>query len=104
MAIRLLLRTRFILFICLYAVAPLDFVLIPALDDRGSTCRMNFDHALYAVSYTATTIGFGELPFPFTPAQHMWAAASMDALVIFWACAPGSLPAALEDPAFSMCG
>ena len=34
--------------------------------------RLGFFDAFYFMSYTATTIGFGELPQPFTDAQRMW--------------------------------
>jgi Trk K+ transport system NAD-binding subunit len=94
------LRTPLIVLICAYAVAVLGFTLIPGIDDKGNAYRMDFFHAFYAVSYTATTIGFGELPYQFTPGQRMWATATLYATVIAWVYALGSLLAALQDPGF----
>ena len=33
---------------------------------------MSIFHAFYVMSYTATTIGFGEVPHPFNDAQRLW--------------------------------
>lgn len=94
------LRTPLIVLICAYTVAVLGFVLIPGVDAKGDPYRTDFLHAFYIVSYTATTIGFGEVPHPFTPAQRIWTTASIYATVISWVYALGSLLAVLQDPAF----
>ena len=52
------------------------------------------------MSYTATTIGFGEIPYPFTYNQRMWVTISIYLTVIGWAYAIGSLLALLQDRAF----
>ena len=52
------------------------------------------------MSYTATTIGFGELPWPFTPAQRLWVTFSIYLSVVGWAYAIGSLLTLLQDRAF----
>ena len=52
------------------------------------------------MSYTATTIGFGELPWPFTPAQRLWVTISIYLSVIGWAYAIGSLLTLLQDRSF----
>ena len=61
---------------------------------------MSFFDAFYFMSYTATTIGFGELPHTFTDAQRMWVIASIYLTVVGWAYALGSLFALLQDRAF----
>ena len=61
---------------------------------------MGFFDAFYFMSYTATTIGFGELPYPFTYSQRMWVTISIYLTVIGWAYAIGSLLALLQDRAF----
>lgn len=94
------LRTPLIVLISAYTVAVLGFVLIPGIDASGNPHRLDFLHAFYIVSYTATTIGFGEVPYPFTPAQRLWTVASIYATVIAWVYALGSLLAVLQDPAF----
>ena len=52
------------------------------------------------MSYTATTIGFGEIPYPFTYNQRMWVTISIYLTVIGWAYAIGSLLALLQDRSF----
>ena len=94
------LRTPLIVLICAYTIAVLGFVLIPGVDANGNPQRTDFLHAFYIVSYTATTIGFGEIPHPFTPAQRLWTTASLYMTVISWVYALGSLLAVLQDSAF----
>ena len=60
---------------------------------------MGFFDAFYFMSYTATTIGFGELPYPFTDAQRLWVTVTIYLTVIGWAYAIGSLLALLQDRA-----
>ena len=59
---------------------------------------MSFFDAFYFVSYTATTIGFGELPYPFTDRQRMWVTVSIYLSVIGWAYASASLLGAAAGP------
>lgn len=94
------LRTPLIALITVYAVAVLGLTLIPGVDDRGRPWRMDIFHAFYVVSYTATTIGFGELPYPFTVAQRMWLTLSLYATVITWVYSIGAVLTTLQDPAF----
>ena len=61
---------------------------------------MTLFDAFYFMSYTATTIGFGELPWPFTTAQRLWVTFSIYLSVIGWAYAIGSLLTLLQDHAF----
>lgn len=92
------LRTPLIVLICTYAVAVLGFVLIPGQDNQGLVHRMDFFHAFYIVSFTATTVGFGELPYPFTALQRLWATVSLYGTVVAWLYALGALLAMLRDP------
>lgn len=94
------LRTPLILLIAVYAVAVLGFVLIPGVDDKGQPWHMGFFHAFYVVSYTATTIGFGELPYIFTDAQRMWLIGTIYASVVAWLYAISALLTTVQDPAF----
>jgi Trk K+ transport system NAD-binding subunit len=52
------------------------------------------------MAYTATTIGFGEIPYAFTPAQRMWVTFAIFLSVIGWAYAVGSLLSLMQDKAF----
>lgn len=89
-----------IVLICVYAVAVLGFVLIPGMDDKGNPWRMDFFHAFYFVSYMGTTIGFGEIPYPFTDAQRLWATFSMYGTVTAWLYGIGATLSVIQDPAF----
>jgi Trk K+ transport system NAD-binding subunit len=89
-----------IVLILVYAAAVLGFVLIPGQDAQGAPWRMGFFHAFYVVSYTATTIGFGELPYPFTEAQRLWMIATVYLTVVAWMYTIGVLFALIQDPSF----
>jgi len=93
-------RTPLIILICVYAIAILGLVLIPGIDDQGKPWHMSFFHAFYLVSYTATTIGFGEIPYPLTDAQRMWVLVTIYMTVIAWFYAIGSILSLVQDPVF----
>jgi Trk K+ transport system NAD-binding subunit len=95
-------RVPLLLIIAAYAISVLGFVLIPAVDDQGQPWRMDFLHAFYVVSYTATTIGFGELPYLFTPLQRLWMTFSVYLTVVTWFYALGNILTLLQDPAFQL--
>ncbi len=86
--------------IATYAVAVLGFVLIPGQDADGNVRYMDFFHALYFVSYMATTIGFGEIPYAFTDAQRLWVLFSIYATVIIWIYAIGTVLALVQAQTF----
>lgn len=94
------LHSPLIVLILVYAVSILGFTLIPGMDDQGRPWRMDFFHAFYFVSFMGTTIGFGEIPYPFTDAQRLWATVSIYATVVAWLYGIGSLLSALQDPGF----
>jgi Trk K+ transport system NAD-binding subunit len=93
-------RTPLIVLIVIFAVSVLGLKLIPGQDAQGRPWRMGFFDAFYVMSYTASTIGFGEIPHPFTYAQRMWVTVAIYLTVIGWAYAIGSLLALLQDRAF----
>ena len=94
------LRSPLIFLILVYAISMTGFVLIPGIDDQGQRFTMSFFHAFYFVSFMGTTIGFGEIPYPFTDAQRYWTLLSLYATVIAWLYAIGSILGAFQDPAF----
>ena len=95
------LRAPLILLIAIYAMTVLGFSLIPGVDDQGRpTPPMSFFHAFYFVSYTATTIGFGELPVAFSNAQRMWTLATIYLSVVGWSYLLFKLFAIAQDQAF----
>src|SRR4051794_8389216 len=93
-------RVPLITLILIFAVSVLGLSLIPGQDDAGQPWRMSIFDSFYFMSYTATTIGFGELPYPFTDAQRLWVMGTIYLTVIGWAYAIGSLLALLQDRAF----
>jgi voltage-gated potassium channel len=93
-------RVPLIVLIVIFAVSVLGLTLIPGMDADGRPWRMGFFDAFYFMSYTASTIGYGELPYPFTYNQRMWVTVSIYLTVIGWAYAIGSLLALLQDRSF----
>jgi Trk K+ transport system NAD-binding subunit len=92
-------RVPLIVLIVIFSVSVLGLTVIPGEVD-GRPVRMGFFDAFYIMSFTATTIGFGEIPYPFTYNQRMWVTISIYLTVIGWAYAIGSLLALLQDRAF----
>ena len=93
-------RLPLIVVILSYAISIIGLVLIPGMDDQGNPWQMSFFHAFYFVSFMGSTIGFGEIPYPFTDPQRIWTTVAMYLTVISWLYAIGSLFALLQDPAF----
>lgn len=96
------LRTPIITLILVYAIAVFGLVLMPGVDPQGNPWRMTLFDAFYVMSYTATTIGFGEIPYPFSYAQRLWMTFSIYLSVIGWAYTLGSVFALAGHPAFRM--
>ncbi len=93
-------RAPLIVLIVIYAISVLGLTLIPGQDAEGKPWRMDIFHAFYFMSYTATTIGFGEIPYAFTDAQRMWVTFCIYLTVIGWAYAVGMLLSLLQDRPF----
>ena len=93
-------RVPLIVLITIFAISVLGLTLIPGVDPAGNPWRMSFFDAFYFMSYTASTIGFGEIPYPFTYGQRLWVTIAIYLTVIGWAYAIGSLLALLQDRAF----
>ena len=93
-------RAPLIILIVIFAISVLGLVLIPGQDLAGQPFHMSFFDAFYFMSYTASTIGFGELPYPFNDNQRMWVTISIYLTVIGWAYAIGSLLTLIQDRAF----
>ena len=94
------LRAPLAVLICIYAVAVLGFTLVPGLDPAGRPWRMSFLHAFYFISFLGTTIGLGEIPYPFSDLQRLWATASIYGTVLAWLYFIGALFSVLQAPMF----
>jgi Trk K+ transport system NAD-binding subunit len=94
------LRAPLITLIVVYAISVLGLALIPGLDAEGKPGRMSIFHALYVMSYTATTIGFGEIPQPFSDAQRLWVTVTIYLSVVAWAYTLGSVITLVNNATF----
>ncbi|WP_376695383.1 NAD-binding protein [Wenzhouxiangella sp. EGI_FJ10305] len=93
-------RIPLIILISAYAVATVGFTLVPGYDENGDAWTMDFLHAFYVVSYTGSTIGFGEVPAEFSEAQRLWTIVCIYMTVFAWLFAIGSLVALARDENF----
>lgn len=93
-------RVPLIFLIVIYAISMLGLIMIPGIDDQGNPWRMSIFHAFYYVSFTATTIGFGEIPFTLNDAQRLWVICTIYMTVIAWLYAIGNILGLVQDPVF----
>ena len=93
-------RVPLVTLVLVFAVSVLGLSLIPAEDAEGRPAQLTLFDAFYFMSYTATTIGFGELPHAFTSAQRLWVIVCIYLTVVAWAYAIGALLTLLQDRAF----
>jgi Trk K+ transport system NAD-binding subunit len=94
-------RAPLIVVIVVYAISVLGLTLVPGINEDGTPAPpMSFFHAFYFISYTATTIGFGEIPRAFSDAQRLWCIACIYMTVIAWSYAILTLLALVQDKAF----
>ena len=94
------LRTPLNTLIVIFFVSVVGLTLVPGVDPEGQPARLSLFESFYFMSYTATTIGFGELPWPFSPAQRLWVTFSIYLSVVGWAYAIGSMLTLLQDRSF----
>ena len=90
-------RTPLLVIIITFSISILGLVLIPGVDNNGHTYHMNFLDAFYFVTFMASTIGFGEVPYEFTYAQRLWVLFSIYIAVIGWFYAIGALVTLIQD-------
>lgn len=93
-------RQPLLTLLVVYALSILGLTLIPGRDADGNVWFMSVFHAFYFVSYMATTIGFGEIPYAFTDAQRLWVSLSLYATVVSWIYAFGTILALVQDRTF----
>ncbi|TVS09924.1 MAG: potassium transporter TrkA, partial [Wenzhouxiangella sp.] len=94
-------RVPLIVLISAYSIATIGFTLMPGVDDEGNPWRMSLFDAFYVVSYTGSTIGFGEVPYEFSKAQRLWTIVSIYLTVTAWLFSIGSIISLMQDPAFA---
>jgi len=78
-------RAPLIAIILIYAISIFGLTLIPGVDAEGRpTAPLSFFDAFYFISYTASTIGFGEIPVAFSYSQRFWVTICIYLTVIGW--------------------
>lgn len=91
------LRRPIILIIVSFTIAIVGLTLVPGVDKDGNTWHLSIFDAFYVISFTASTIGFGEIPYPFSQAQRLWMTISIYLTVIPWFYAVGKIVTLLQD-------
>lgn len=94
-------RPPLILVVVIYTLCTSVLAIVPGVDAAGHpTPGMGLFHAFYVISYTGTTIGFGEIPVPYSGAQRLWMTISIYASVIGWSYTLVTVVALLQDSGF----
>lgn len=96
-------RMRFplLLLIGVYTFTTLGLSMIPSTDAAGNPAPpLTVFEAFYVVSYTSTTIGFGEVPHPYNAAQRMWMTLTIYVSVAAWTYSLFAVIALLQDRGF----
>jgi Trk K+ transport system NAD-binding subunit len=91
------LRAPLILLIVIISISVLGLTMAAGPTVDGQPTRLSFFHAFYFISYTATTIGFGEIPYEFSNQQRLWVLFCIYMSVIGWAYTLGTVFALLAD-------
>ena len=86
--------------IVVYAIGITGMSLIPGYDADGNVVYMNLFHSFYFFTYTATTTGFGEIPYEFSDEQRLWAILCVYMGVVAWLYAIGSIFRLVQNPHF----
>ncbi|MDD5051374.1 MAG: NAD-binding protein [Sulfuricurvum sp.] len=94
-------RTPLIILNLAHAIPVILLTLVPGTGDNGQPLHLSFFDAMYVVAYTATTIGFGEIPYAFSYAQRIVVFLTIYATVPAWIYALGSIIALLQDKTFT---
>lgn len=83
-----------------HAIPVLLLTLVPGIDAQGNSTHLTIFDAMYIVGYTATTIGFGEIPYAFSYPQRIVVLITIYTTVPAWFYALGSLIALFQEKTF----
>lgn len=83
-----------------YSFGIVILMAVPGVTPDGEPWRMTFLHALYFLTYTAPTIGFGEIPYDYTDAQRLAYMLAIYPPVISWFYAIVTIVGLIQDPIF----
>jgi len=90
-------RTPFLVLIFAYSLAIMGLILIEGVTSDGKPYQMSIFDAFYFISYTATTIGFGETPYAFNYEQRIWVSMLIYFTVTGWFYSIGTLVSLVQD-------
>ncbi len=93
-------RKPFLVITITYTIAIVGLLIIDGVDSNGNSYKMSIFDAFYFISYTATTIGFGETPYEFTYSQRLWVTFSIYLTVLGWFYGIGTLVTLFQDKVF----
>ena len=91
-------RLPLIILTLVYSISILGLTLIP---NNNTTEGLSFFEAFYVTTYTATTIGFGELPNEFSEPQRFWMLLVIYTSVISWLFTIGKIVQVMKNPAIA---
>lgn len=94
------LRVPILILIVSYSISIVMLTLIPGKDSNGRVYYMTFFDAFYIVSYTANTIGYGEIPYTLTYPQRLVTLIMIYLTVPAWFYAIGNIVALIGDASF----
>lgn len=93
-------RMPLIVLVLVYFFSIMLMLAVPGVDDQGNVFRMSMLDAAYFIAIMQTTIGFGEIPFPYTGAQRMLVFSLLLPNVIAWLYSVGTLLGLVLDKQF----
>ena len=93
-------RSPLIAMILVYSFSVVGLVMVPGMDASGRVIHIDYLHAAYFIATLATTIGFGEVPDAFTPAQRLYVFAIIFPNVVAWLYSIGTILSLFLDPQF----
>ena len=93
-------RLPLIVILVIYTFCTVGLAVMPGVDAAGNpTPGIGLFPAFYVISYTGTTIGFGEIPVPYSGAQRLWMTLSIYLTVIGWSYTILTVLSVAQDPA-----
>ncbi len=93
-------RVPFLVLVLSYTISIVGFLLIDGTNNQDEVYQMSIFDAFYFITYTATTIGFGEIPYAFNYNQRIWSSIVVYLVVLSWFYSIGTLITLLQDKLF----
>jgi voltage-gated potassium channel len=91
-------RTPLVVIVTVFAVMTFGLSMMPGTEDNPEPLSV-FD-SFYVISYTGLTIGYGEVPHPFSYAQRMWVTLTIYVCVLAWSYSIGALLSLSQESTF----